>query len=126
MTTTTYDPVAQREEQLANANQIRLALAEERHAVKRMQSVDARGYVAKLLEAPTDLQERHTVGQLLESIRLIGPDRRRRIFFRVGIDNNGKRRRIRDLTDRQREHLADLLRDPTLLWPDTGMEIIEP
>lgn len=99
---------------LAEANRIRLIIAEWRREMGKLPINDGRERIAKLLEQG-DLGNIGAVrlGAALTTIHRVGPTQARRIINRaLPHSRNLEMTRLRDLTSRQREELAFRLR-----WP---------
>ena len=99
----------QRESALAKANRHRTAVAETRREIAAMDRVEATFYLADLIEFTDDT--RLLSGRLnhyLTSIPGRGPNYSTRVLAELGVRVANKR--LRDLTDRQRQILAAEIR----------------
>lgn len=91
---------------LDRANQIRAGNAETRARLKKMDGALGAYLVAELLEDMTSTIQALPVSRLLNSIRGVGPGKMEWFCRRAGCSLD---RKVRDLTDRQRELLAEKL-----------------
>jgi hypothetical protein len=93
---------------LNSANTIRLAIAGEKKRIKQLSRRDGFLRAADLIASNPDLVNRIEMWALLITIRRYGPHQASEFLANRRI---GEKRRVCDLTDRQRRELARLLRD---------------
>lgn len=98
--------VHQPSEALAKANQIRLARSALKRSIGAQPLAESILAAARVVADPPPEARTMALGELLRSIRRFGPDRARRILAAHMISD---RRRLCDLTERQRTALADEL-----------------
>lgn len=106
----------QRTEALAFANHVRIAAARLKEDIAARSEADGRIMVADLLSGPVTGPAGHLkINRLLLSIDRVGDQQLRMILRYAGVYNPEKR--VRDLTDRQRATLAEVLRIKQILYP---------
>ena len=107
--TTTYDRKTQARESLSKANLYRFAVAAERRKIAEMDRAEAAAYLADLIETSDDpALGSAQIRRLLEALPRRGPQFVDTTFNRLGIRT--ATRRLRELTPRQREQLANEVR----------------
>ena len=97
---------------LREANRVRLANAATLRSIEALPRPDAENRVAELLRDPTpDVAALH-VGRLLEAIPRVGRVKARALLAATGTAPGREGRRIRELTERERNVVADALTRP--------------
>lgn len=97
---------------LREANRVRLANAATLRSIEALPRPDAENRAAELLRDPTpDVAALH-VGRLLEAIPRIGRVKARALLAATGTAPGREGRRIRELTKRERNVIADALTRP--------------
>lgn len=104
----------QREAALKLANTIRLRNAETKQRISGFSTPDGCRLVADMLFDPDGPALTIQVGPLVEAIRGIGPYVSGPMLCQAGIYRHS--RHVRDLTDRQKQALANLLRERALTY----------
>lgn len=100
--------VVQRTKALVIANDVRLARAQIKRNVSRLPQTDGRGLVADLLEYPSGHVPGIAVGALVRSVQGVGAHRCG-TWLRA-CDVRSLDTKVRDLSERQRLGLANILR----------------
>jgi hypothetical protein len=102
----------QRMTALASANDKRIAMARHRKQIRELGYFDGLTHVARLLEANEDCDAYGMpIARLMTSVPRLGPQKAERICVYARVSGH---RRVRDLTDRQRNVIARVLRERTL------------
>lgn len=97
---------------LRKANRIRSANATTIREIASLPRGEAREAAAALLREPTDEEAALHVGRLLCAVPRFGRKRTRVLLARAGIAPGREGRRIRELTERERNVIADALTRP--------------
>jgi hypothetical protein len=114
--------VLQRDVALAKANEIRIGKANLKRDLSLLSKQDGLKRAAHWVEHDYDdtVIGSFRVAELVGSCPRCGQETVRRALRHAGIVNG--QRRIRSLTDRQREALAFALRNRSALFPTTGLD----
>lgn len=91
------------------ANRVRIANAKTRAQIKRAGVVGGMYEAAAVLTEPDEIAERMRLGYLLASIERLGPKRAGKLLHRAGIQQARQRRRLCELSERERMAIADEL-----------------
>lgn len=97
---------------LREANRVRLANAATLRSITALPRPDAENRAAELLHDPTPEEGALHVGRLLEAIPRVGREKARAILALAEIAPGREGRRIRELTKRERNVIADALTRP--------------
>ncbi len=108
-------PTEQRLDALQHANHVRTANSRLRTDIRGRSQPDGMLYVADLLTNPVGAVQSMPVGRLLATIRHFGVVRATQVCTYAGVVSMD--RRVGQLTERQRDMVAGVLRAPELLWP---------
>ncbi len=108
-------PTEQRLDALQHANHVRTANSKLRSDLRARSMNDGMLYVADLLTDPQGAVRSMPVGRLLATIRRFGVVRAMQVCTYAGVVSMD--RRVDQLTERQRDMAAGVLRAPELLWP---------
>ena len=96
---------------LQRANTMRLAIARVKGEVSALGYLDGARRVAELLRYPDDAAGAMTIDALVMAIRHMGSRRVDKVFFEARFPIATRFRRVRELTQRQRDVVADILDD---------------
>jgi hypothetical protein len=96
---------------LKRANVTRLGIARVKGEVASLGQADGARLAAELLRDPDDAAGAATIDALVTAVHRIGVTRMDRLFSQARFTVMARHRRVRELTDRQRHLVADLLEE---------------
>ena len=94
---------------LARANEVRVGVAGERRRIAYLSYVDGCRLLAEMLADPSEMLLSARIGWLLLSVRGVGRVKVSPLLNRAGVRSWD--RHVRDLSDRQRRLLVEILRE---------------